>query len=331
MIRYRGERLPDYPSIAVIADDAIGNFVVATPLLKMLERAHAPRRLSFISGPRTRELQLASSLITDSFLGKGPDIQLPKGPYDLVVNVELSEWARSAAGILGSGSGTRVCGPAVDPTTHEEVPFEDNVRGDLWRDQEWVSASLASRYSFLDSGWIGEIFCRLAYLDGPVPRYDVPRVPPSSGVPDVLVAMSASLADKLWPADRWADLLERINNTGRTVGLLGAAPAAQRTWLGSEAESEVVERGLVKDLRGTMTLPEVVGALAVAERVVTLDNGILHLSASTETPVVGLFRHGIHRLWAPPFGNVKVLTPGESADVAEIPVDEVWRAIALDA
>ncbi|MFQ3669660.1 MAG: glycosyltransferase family 9 protein, partial [Fimbriimonadaceae bacterium] len=299
MIRYRGERLPDHPAIAVVADDAIGNFVVATPLLQMLQRAHAPRRLSFVSGPRTRELQVSSDLITDAFLGKGPDAALPSGPYDLVVNVELSDWARKAAGILGSGSAARICGPADDPATGRQAPFEDNERGDLWRDREWVSATLADRYPFLGSGWIGEIFCRLAYLEGPVPRYAVPRVAPPSNVPDVLVAMSASLVEKLWPADRWVELLGRINDTGRTVGLLGAAPAAQRTWLGSEAESEVVERGLVRDLRGTMTLPEVVGALAAAERVLTLDNGILHLSASTDTPVVGLFRYGIHRLWAP--------------------------------
>lgn len=330
VLRYRGERLPESPSIAVVADDAIGNFVVVTPLLKMLRRTHGPRRLSLVSGPRTAELQAASGLITDCFLGKGPEASLPVGPYDLVVNVEAADWSRRAAGVLGQVSGTRLCGPAIDPATGLDVPFESDDRGRLWQDPEWVSESLVGRYPFLSTGWIGEIFCRLAYLGGPVPRYEVPCAKPSVDVPDVLIAMSASLPDKLWPVDRWVEVLERVATTGRTIGLLGAAPAAQKTWLGSEAESEVVARGLVRDLRGSMTLPEVVGALSEAERVLTLDNGILHLSASTDTPVVGLFRHGIHRLWAPPFGNVTALTPGEGGDVSDIPAERVWGALGFD-
>jgi ADP-heptose:LPS heptosyltransferase len=61
--------------------------------------------------------------------------------------------------------------------------------------------------------------------------------------------------------------------------------------------------------------------------VITIDNGILHLAAATGTPTVGLFRHGIHRLWAPPFANLTVLTPGEKKAVAEIPVQVVQEAI----
>ena len=58
-------------------------------------------------------------------------------------------------------------------------------------------------------------------------------------------------------------------------------------------------------MRGRITLPQVAGAIAKAKAVVSLDNGILHLACSTATPTVGLYRNGIHRLWAPPRCRLK--------------------------
>ena len=43
------------------------------------------------------------------------------------------------------------------------------------------------------SGFIGEIFCRLAYLEGPIPSYRIPSAEPPIEVPPLLIATSASL------------------------------------------------------------------------------------------------------------------------------------------
>ncbi len=59
----------------------------------------------------------------------------------------------------------------------------------------------------------------------------------------------------------------------------------------------------------------------------TIDNGILHLAVASGTPTVGLFRHGIHRLWAPPSPSLTVLTPGEGQNVAGIAVQTVQEAL----
>jgi ADP-heptose:LPS heptosyltransferase len=68
--------------------------------------------------------------------------------------------------------------------------------------------------------------------------------------------------------------------------------------------------------------------LGAAKAVLTLDNGILHLAAATTTPTVGLYRYGIHRLWAPPAPNLTVLTSGDGRRVADIEPDVVVRALA---
>jgi heptosyltransferase-3 len=247
--------------------------------------------------------------------------------YNLVVNLEWTAWAKCFAATIASLN-TYVCGPCLGSDSRSDMPFEDDLQGKLWQDQEWISANLPLRYPFLHSGFIGEIFCRLAYLTGKVPRYEVPREDVTQEVPDVIISGAASLPEKLWTLDKWLDLIGRCKKEGLSVGLVGARPTAQSLfWKGSSDEEQLVERRLVKDLRGTFRLPEVVGALAKTKAVVTIDNGILHLAVAGGKPVIGLYRYGIHRLWAPPHENLTVLTPGENAAVAEIDVDVVWEAL----
>lgn len=333
MTRYAGQALPPQPRIALISNDAIGNFVVVTPLLRMLRASHAPARLEYFCGNRVREMLEATDLV-DAWLpihGAGPEVTfpgLPNQPFDLVVNVEQTPVSKVAAAWLAGTKGF-VCGPCSGEEGRGELPYGDDPRGRLWADRRWIAEDLTDRYPFLRSGWIGEIFCRLAYLDGPVPPYSVPASPPGRAIPDVLIACAASSEDKLWADDAWLATARWLGASGVTVGLLGAPARDQgRYWRGSSVEDRLVEEAGVEDLRGAFPLPGVAGALAAARAVLTLDNGIMHMAAAVEAPTVSLFRHGIHRLWAPPAPGLRVLTPGESRGVAEIGSGEVCAALA---
>lgn len=331
MKRFEGVGVQEGARIAVVANDAIGNFAVATPILQMLRSHYAPSRLDYWGGARTLELQEASDLFDWSYpLHHTPEAdwhdaiheRLSHGQYDLVVNIEQGELARRATAML-AGSATFVCGPVAG-----DLPYPGDARGDLWRDQEWISETLTAKYPFLETPFIAEIFCRLAYLEGPVPPYLVPKRSPERTLPPVLIATAASLPEKLWPLEKWVEALRRLRGEGFKAGLLGAKPSAQKEhWKGTDAEHELVEQGVVEDLRGSMSLPQVVGALSEAKLVLTLDNGILHLAAASQSPTVGLFRYGIHRLWAPPSPKLTVLTPAPEEQVASIEVDAVWEAI----
>lgn len=329
MFRYTGI-CPDRPKIAVIANDAIGNFVVATPLLQMLRRELNPALIHYYGGVRTLELQAESTLFEGHFPLHGKGIRAAfewseRQEYDLIVNVEQGSLARATAGVL-AGPETLVCGPCL--AERAELPFPEDMQGDLWRDQTWIAPDLVDRYPFLQSGFIAEIYARLAYLSGDIPAYQVPMAEPQGEVPDVLIATSASLPDKLWPLEKWMQVLSELHATGHTVGVLGAKPTVQKEfWKGASLEDALVEAQLCHDLRGSLTLPEVAGALSSAKAVLTLDNGILHLACATSTPVVGLFRWGIHRLWAPPVANLTVLTPDEDSFVDTIEVGQVLEAL----
>ena len=331
MKRYAGEPIAAGARVAVIANDALGNFVIATPLLQMLRSVHAPRKLDFFGGARTAELQDASDLIDTAFNFHGPPperalaLAAEAGNYGLVVNLEAGPLAQVSAGVLAGENGY-VVGPCVGLGGRGNLAQAEDERGRLANDPNWMRPDICTAYPFLASPWIGEIFCRLAYVDGPVPAYRVPSKNPRGEVPDVLIATAASSADKLWLG--WSETLEVVRMRGHSVGLLGAPPAAQRAfWQGDDTEEQLVREGLVVDLRGKFSLPEVVGALAMAKAVLTLDNGIMHLAAATATPTVALFRPGIRRLWAPPSATLHTLEPSEGSPVADISVKDVIEAL----
>lgn len=328
MRRYEGTGLPANPRVAVVANDAIGNFVVATPLLQALRRELKPSLITYYGGRRTWELQVASDLFEATFPLHGSPLEEAieaAGTYDLVVNVENGSHAKAFVGSIAKDA--LVCGPASD-ATGADLPFPADQRGDLWRDRGWISPDLTTRYGFLRTGWIAEIYCRLAYLEGPIPDYKIPVEQVEHDF-DVLIATSASLTEKLWAPEKWSAAIAGLTDQGLKCGLLGAKPSDQKAhWQGSEDEARMVEAGWLADLRGKWTLPQVAGALRGARAVLTLDNGILHLAAAAGTPTVGLFRDGIHRLWAPPFERLTVLTPGEDRPVVEIGLDRVMEAMA---
>jgi heptosyltransferase-3 len=333
MHRYRGEDLPSNPRIAVIANDALGNFVAATPLLQMLRYKWEPCTIHYFGGTRTHELQAESDLF-ESFTDlhgspfRESAAEIMRSPaFDLVINMEQQPIARGCAALL-AGEETYVVGPCFNSNGRGDLPYADDEVGRLAQDKDWLAVDTPAKYSFLSTGFIGEIFCRLAYLEGPIPTYRVPSVDPEHEIPDVLIATAASLTDKLWPIDKWITICDSLRSRGLSIGLLGAKPSEQgKHWHGADEETALVASG-IDDLRGRFTLPQVVGALERANAVLTIDNGILHLAAAAGTKTVGLFRHGIHRLWAPPFANLEALTPGEGRPVSEISVESVSEAMA---
>lgn len=327
MRRYGGEPLQAGERWAVVTNDALGNFVIATPLLQMFRAQHPGVTLDYYGGKRIQELSAASPLVDSStpLLGMEPRdfaSTLPE-PYDGVINFEVSPWAKSVTALLAGAEG-RVVGPCLGEEGRDELPFLDDEPGRLAQDKEWIHEDICQRYSILQTPHISEIFARMAYLSGPVPPYLLPSADPGPGVPDVLIATTASLASKIWPLEKWQALADALGAAGYRVGLLGAKPKVQgQYWKGASDECTLATHPNVQDLRGTLTMPQVVGAIQAARAVITLDNGIMHFACATSTPVIGLFRFGIHRLWAPPVPNLRVIHAGAEGNVADIPVEAV--------
>jgi ADP-heptose:LPS heptosyltransferase len=333
MRRYTGERLRSGARIALIANDALGNFAVSSPIAQVLRTMHSPAVLDGFTGSRVMEIATECPWFNDvvEVYGDGPRVVaeriLRREPYDLVVNIENAAWAKSLVPLLAGEDGSAT-GPAANKDGRGDLAYENSPEGRLWADPKWTRDSLRIDFPFLSSGHICEIVCRCCYWDGLIPPYRLPKHDPGRDVPDVLISASASLPEKLWPLENWLDLAHRLADSGRTIGLLGAKPKeSSQFWKGGDDESRIVAEAPVEDLRGEFTLSQVVGALDRAQMVVTLDNGILHFACSTDTPVVGLFRNGIHRLWAPPVKNLKVIEPGHGGFVSDLNIERVWDSL----
>lgn len=334
MRRWQNEPLPSPARVALIANDAIGNFALASCVARSFASEHPGSEITLWSGSRVAEFGCAPPFtrFIEFLRLDGADLRgrvESSPPYDLIINIESSDPAKQLAGHLASHSGALVCGPATD-CSGVELPFPNDDRGRLWAHREWVSESLPAEFPFLKTGFIGEILCRLCYLERPISPPLIPSAPWPDDVPDVLIAMSASLSTKIWPLDAWAGALRHLRARGLRVGLLGARRSAQHSfWLGCDIEDAVVAQGLAIDLRGEPTLPQVADALNRARLVLTLDNGIMHLAASVpnRTPTIALFRHGIHRLWLPPWGRVTPVVAAPSAAVDTIAAESVTGAI----
>jgi hypothetical protein len=247
--------------------------------------------------------------------------------YGLVVNLEDEEWAAKLAGTLCNPE-SAVLGRCISFSTGEEIPYTDDLPGQLAADRDWLSPVLMSKYpTLLSTPFIGEILCRTAYFFGEVPACRVPVREVRSSVPDVLISACASSREKLWNPGKWMALAQQLRQLGFSLGIIGASPDVQRKrWQGSEIEDELVLGRLASDLRGSLTLPEVGGALMKARACVTLDSGVLHLACAVNAPTVGMFRPGFSNLWAPPFSTLFPIEPHESDSVASISEDQIIQA-----
>ena len=114
------------------------------------------------------------------------------------------------------------------------------------------------------------------------------------------VCPSASLPFKMWPGDRFADLVVRLVSPG---GPMAGAQVAIFGGPGDEPHSKPIHEALpdagVLDLTGKLYLTDVAACLARARLFVGNDSGVMHISAAMGTPTLGLFGPSDERLYGP--------------------------------
>lgn len=324
MQRFDDQPLGERPHLAVLFQDKLGGFVVATPLLRGLKEKYPDAVLDYFGGDRTAELEEACPYIDRRYSLYGPPMALRNlgdfvkgrereaGPYALAINLDANPINAVVAGVLGPRF---VVGRCFQSDGRRELPDGPGPLDRLWKPTAfWADDSfLASFSGAVESNFIGEIFCRLARVQTDFQRTEVPVATPPVDVPDVLIATGGTRRAKLWKTDAWIDLVNRLVAESLTVGLLGAAPAVQRTAYGAaDTEADMLASTALVDLRGIMTLPQVAGALQLARGCVTIDNGIMHLAAAVGTPTVAMFGASPWELWAPAVPWLHLVLPRTS-------------------
>ena len=313
--QYLGPR----PHIAVLGSNKLGNFVVTTPLLRGLKEKYPHCTLDFLGSDRTAEFerQLATidwrvTLHTDTpeldptLMAAIEERRQQIGSYDLVINCD--DYSDRTQAIIPYLQPTYLVGrPAPsDPDSRQNDP--QHVVQAILQDPDWNSSTFVQTYGpLVQSNYIAEILCRLAYVETNFTQLDLPAQVPPFSVPDVLIHVTASRAAKLWRPEYWQQTIQWCQRQELSVGLIGSAPALQKQhYHASDTEDRLLANTALIDLRGKATLPELAGALARTRTFVTVDTGPLHVAAAVECPTVAIFGNDHEgdgasplRLWAP--------------------------------
>ncbi len=329
MERYLGQDLRERPHIAVFIWDKIGNFVVATVVLRALRERFPECVIDVLSGDRTRELEDASDLIDTRFSIVGAPDALPRfagfveertrkhGRYDLAINLDAERLFQVAITLLDP---MYVVGAAFATGFRDRVPGPGGRLDDLASDARWNRADLLQDFGdLLTSQYLGEIWCRMAFLETDFTQPVVPVADPGGDVPDVLIVTGGTRKAKLWPTAFWEDLAHLVRDAGRTVGLVGIARSQQSAHYGAaDPDDSLVEQFGVIDLRGRWTLPQVAGAAQRARATVSIDNGIGHIASAVGAPTIMLWGGSPWRLWRPRSANVRHIMPADVCMLCEI-------------
>lgn len=356
MQRFADQPLGDRPALVVLGAAKLGNYVVLQPLLQGLRRKYPHADLTYVGSRRTIELERRNPWIDRSLplaeRGAAAAAVLARwrerrGPIDLVINAD------------GHSPHTRVWVEALAPryvVGEAPLPPGEHPLQRLALDPDWSAPDLERRYT----GWIGAssitaLFCRVAWLrcDGEPPR--LPAAPPPAGLPPVLLAVDGERPAKLWPLEHWRALCARLaaelDLPPARLGLVGAPP------VGPGGPGRRIEAGLladgVRDLRGRLPLPQLVGAMAASRLVLAIDSGPMHLAAAAGCPTVAIFATdsaGVGaspaRLWAPrsprvlvtrtpvgcegchalSYANDACVVPGHPC-MAALGVEQVWPLV----
>jgi heptosyltransferase III len=174
-------------------------------------------------------------------------------------------------------------------------------------------------------------------LTGPIPPLKVVPDPAlvaraaavfPAGKRRVAVQISTRRPAQQWPAERFADLIERLHADGAHSMLLWSpGPANHPRHPGDDEKAAAVMR-LVGDKATAYNagpLPELIGALAACDAVITPDGGAMHLAAALQKPIVCFFGDMPPVRWRPWGTPHRVLRP-ESRRAADITVDATMGA-----
>ena len=334
MERFAGQPLGANAKIVVLGTPKLGNFVVLTPLLRALKLNNPTCELWYRGSERTADLEQACPWIDHRL---DPDTNFPEVTnwpvgIDLLINADAHN---PASAELASRMAPRyVVGQALGVETGEH-PLQQ-----LALDPGWGQPDLLERYAdWLQGGSIRELHCRVCWLAADdAERVELPWRPPEIPIPAVLIAVNGEREAKLWPLEHWLELLgllqHRLGIKPASVGLVGAAPPASTPVSGHPGESTGDSKGLVieaalvqagvQDLRGKLSLTELVGAFRGCELAICVDSGPLHLAAAAGCPTVAIFgtdAGGLgaspQRLWAPRQASVRVATSTMSCPLCQ--------------
>lgn len=136
--------------------------------------------------------------------------------------------------------------------------------------------------------------------------------------PLILLGIGGRRGNKLWFNDYWLSLYHLLTKSGYCVGMVGA-----REHNGSSQITELEQVGI--PFFETKTLADTIDLISNANGMITIDSGLMHISAMQGIPTVSLFGPMPSWLWGPKANHVVNLDGGCRINCSKMPLD--WECV----
>lgn len=319
-LAHRGARLfrPPRPAareagrIGVVCLGAIGDLLLATALLSGLRRELPEATIEVITSranaacvPLLPEgIASASFPVTDI---RGMLSYIRAARYDICF--DAGQWMRLSALVSAFSGAGRVVGFAT-PGQHRHYAFDHAVphRHDRHEKDNFLALGRAM-FPDLD----GEAAIRVPET----PSAACPVLPEGKVVFCHMWPAGLHSHLKEWPAEQWAGLALALAGAGYTAAFTGGPQDAPATaaFLERHVPAAYREKGIVRSVAGTMSLPDLAWHLRRAKAVVSVNTGVMHLAAIVGAPTIALNGPTDPKRWGPVGAKTRALLPekGRSA------------------
>ena len=260
MERYDGRHLGRSPHITLLGSNKVGNFVVSMPLIYAIRKKYPESKLDYWGSDVTQDFEKelikaeymnAKSLIdwriswdmnrSDKFLELSKMSAL-RGKPDLLINLDgFNPYTQVLASLIQP---TYVVGPAMTVRGRNQIDAGNLREHRLLEEPGWNTEDFLDQYrDILNSQYIGELMCRMAFLDFPSEHnYELPTKKPSFKVPRVLLHCTSTRKAKIWGKQNWIDVVQYCQSKNISVGLVGTVPSS----VNSKYEGHLLEEELLK-------------------------------------------------------------------------------------
>jgi len=281
-------RLKIPPNAKILVADLafIGDLLMSTPALANLRRAFPDARIDIVVAPASRPViehnpdvnwVLTTGLKSGGFKALRAETErISREKYDLAISFHRAHGTLLMLKLAGIPRRIGFTNEGRRLLLTAGIPFQ------LYRHRAWNHIRLIEKCLGIDADY--KIPTRLSLDPQAVERIGKRLDEAAPGARLAAVNPNASWPTKRWPAERFAEVADRLAATGFQTLLIGS-PSDKP--ISDTVKSMMTSNPL--DFTGETTLPELAALISRCEILVTNDSGPMHIAQAVGTPVVSVF------------------------------------------
>jgi heptosyltransferase II len=290
--------------ILIIRYSSLGDVALAALLVNRLRDSQPEARINFLTRAEYLPILEAMPGLDGRFglTGRGAeDRKLSKdlgaGPYDAIIDLQNNFRSRMLTARLRSTVLLRYRRPRLNRWARIHLPkMRSRLATPLPVAVQYLK--VAETLGVTDNGQPAKLSPRPEWMSAAQSRLGELALLHGWGGDKLIVAAPGGRhATKIWPAERWAEMLDLARNAGfeRQI-LIGAKEDAK---IGNQIAGALSYP--VANLSGTTELGELMGLIAGADLIVSGDSGPMHLAAGLGKPLVAIFGPTVPEFGFAPF------------------------------